>query len=159
MEPHKGLFQSLRLSQSLWLLSYFIQYGYYGFFSHYDYHNHCSSSAISSSAPASSVPSALVMAILAMDVPHEVMRPSLGWVGSFLSAGARICLVRPLFSGLFRLVSPGVKTAQSHICIYSYPIDPIGLFEDAVASTKYCQLLDKKVFFSSRQGIGTLQGV
>ena len=75
------------------------------------------------------------MAILAMDVPHEVMRPSLGWFGSFLSAGARICLFRPLFSGLFRLVSPGVETAQSHIHIHSYPIDPIGLFEDAVAST------------------------
>ena len=57
-------------------------------------------------------------------------------MGVFLALGARICLFRPLFSGLFRLVSPGVEIAQSHIHIHSYPIDPIGLFEDAVASTK-----------------------
>ena len=70
-------------------------------------------------------------------------------MGVFLALGARICLFRPLFSGLFRLVSPGVETAQSHIHIHSYPIDPIGLFEDAVASTNPA-LFGKELLLSHR---------
>ena len=57
-------------------------------------------------------------------------------MGVFLALGARICLFKPLLSGLFRLVSPGVETAQPHIHIHSLPIDLIGLFVDAVAGTK-----------------------
>ena len=49
-------------------------------------------------------------------------------MGVFLALGTRICLYRPLFSGLFRPVSPGAKTAQSHIHIHSCPIDIIGPF-------------------------------
>ena len=70
-----------------------------------------------------------------------------------------VCLFRPLFSGLFRLVSPGVETAQSHIHIHihihSYPIGP---FVDAVASTNptslWCLLVcqGKKVHVTSSAG-------
>ena len=50
-------------------------------------------------------------------------------MGVFLALGARICLFRP--------ISPGDETAQSHIYIHSYPIDIIGPFGDAVASTNH----------------------